>query len=195
MQEIPLSFTLKTGWPGSTLTKLVTSISTHREWPMELERPLHAEKGPWRSVGKGWADIVRDQRIGPESSLVFEVVDDSCLVVSVFHRLKVRSFTKTLRSSHFRGHSSKLDISTRFWRDTGVEQFEDQSYTLHGPLKVATVKTVVTRSPRQTWFFISSGWSRFCKANGLRVGDNVKFTCRESWHFDVNYVDSAEESI
>ena len=79
----------------------------HREWPIILERPLDVENVAWRSVGIGWGDFVRDHGIEPRSSLVFEVVDKAYIVVSLFPRAKLRSFTKTLWSSHLQSNSSK----------------------------------------------------------------------------------------
>ena len=86
MQEIPASFTAKTGWPTCEDCALVTSISTRKEWPLRIRRLPDAQRGISAvSIGGGWARFIADQHLGVGAFLTFEVVDSRRLVVAL-HR-------------------------------------------------------------------------------------------------------------
>ncbi|KAG0596237.1 hypothetical protein M758_UG235700 [Ceratodon purpureus] len=77
------TFTAKCGWPTSTHCILVTSISSKEEWFIQLE----LLEGPqWRnlvvSVDDGFSKFVGDNQVSVGDLLVFEWVDDCCLVVT-----------------------------------------------------------------------------------------------------------------
>ena len=54
-------------------------------------------------------------RLGLGNFLVFEVVDEECLVVSIFPRIPFRCFKKTLRASHSPGRSLAKLVSMFAW--------------------------------------------------------------------------------
>ena len=87
LQEIPKSFAAETGWPGAENCALVTSISTLKEWPLQIRR-LHGVCAGVAavSVGNGWAKFVEDQKLGVGAFLTFEVVDERRLVVALHNR-------------------------------------------------------------------------------------------------------------
>ena len=87
MQEIPEYFTAKTGWPGVADCALVTSISTLKEWPLQIRRLHNMRAGVAAvSVGGGWAKFIEDQKLGVGAFLTFEVVDKRRLVVALHNR-------------------------------------------------------------------------------------------------------------
>lgn len=87
MQEIPESFTNETGWPGDEECALVTSISTLKEWPLQIRRLPNVRTGVSAvSVGGGWSKFLEDQKLGDGAFLTFEVVDERRLVVALHNR-------------------------------------------------------------------------------------------------------------
>ena len=86
-QEIPASFTAKTGWPQVEECLLVTSISRAKEWPLQLRlHPGMPDGISAVSVGGGWAKFIADHQLGDGAFLTFEVVADDCLVVALHCR-------------------------------------------------------------------------------------------------------------
>ena len=85
-QEIPASFTAETCWPCVEECALVTSISTLKEWPLQIRRRPSMHGGISHvSIGGGWAKFVADQHLGDGALLTFEPVDERHLVVA-FHQ-------------------------------------------------------------------------------------------------------------
>ncbi|KAG0567633.1 hypothetical protein KC19_7G149900 [Ceratodon purpureus] len=90
--EIPKSFNAKCGWPGHLNYAMVTSITAKKQWPLQLKRFEHGLKKFAFSIGEGWPEFVADNHIGLRDLFVFEVVDDTCLVVRI-HRHRHRPAT------------------------------------------------------------------------------------------------------
>lgn len=93
-QEIPEPFSAETGWPGEDDCALMTSITTPKEWPLQVRR---IESGVLPgisavSVGAGWARFIAEQDLGLGAFLTFEVVDDRRLVVAVHQRCAAPDF-------------------------------------------------------------------------------------------------------
>lgn len=86
-QEIPASFSAETGWPCDEECALVTSISTEKEWPLQVRR-LPDVRGRMSavSVGGGWAKFLHDQQLGRGAFMTFELVDERRLVVALHQR-------------------------------------------------------------------------------------------------------------
>lgn len=79
--------TARTGWPGCEDCALVMSISTLNEWPLRMMLNWYdpCGEGSVHSVGTGWNKFVEDQMVGDGDLLIFKVVDERCLVVTI-HR-------------------------------------------------------------------------------------------------------------
>ena len=128
LQEIPTTFTYKTGWPGSQECAVVTSTAGNREWPVHFEiEDVGGGKRKATSVGPQWPRFLVEHEVLPGSILVFEVLDPRCLVVTIYHTESPRKevlareafalrrhsdgvvFQKRLRASHLRpGLSGRL---------------------------------------------------------------------------------------
>ncbi|KAG0597468.1 hypothetical protein M758_UG341400 [Ceratodon purpureus] len=84
--EIPPAFTKRTGWLDGADCSLVTSINFKNEWPVRFEQS--ASSGgvvAWSSVGSGYRKILEDNKVHLPVLLVFEMVDDNTLVVTIHH--------------------------------------------------------------------------------------------------------------
>lgn len=92
MQEIPKSFSARSGWPGHLDVTLVTSITREKQWPLQLRRVEPGSSLTAISIGSGWDEFVKDNGVGLGDLLVFEVVDEVCLVVTI-HRHRPRPAT------------------------------------------------------------------------------------------------------
>lgn len=101
LQEIPATFTAKTGWPSCEDCALVTSISTRKEWPLRIRRLPDAHRGISAvSIGGGWARFIADQHLGVGAFLTFEVVDSRRLVVAL-HRCSAPTDYSPLHQHRF----------------------------------------------------------------------------------------------
>ena len=80
------------------------------------------------------------------------------------------------------------DIPTAFWRTHGIEEFDGVCYTLNGPLLPWTVKTAARTFGKQTVCSFTKGWTAFCTANDLKLGDTLKFTWTGPVDFEVRKV-------
>ena len=86
-QEIPATFTAETGWPSEEECALVTSMSTLKEWPLQIRRLHPVLPGVSAvSIGGGWPKFVADHNLGVGAFLTFEVVDTRRLVASIHNR-------------------------------------------------------------------------------------------------------------
>ena len=86
-QEIPATFTIETGWPGSENCALVTSITMSKEWTLRLRRLPDMRRGVSAvSTGEGWARFMSDHGFGLGALLTFEVVDERRLAVGIHRR-------------------------------------------------------------------------------------------------------------
>ncbi|KAG0627449.1 hypothetical protein M758_2G201700 [Ceratodon purpureus] len=84
--SIPEEFSNATGWPRREECSLVTGMTPAKEWPIRFLRMSYASNlGRAHSIGGGWDKFVQDNCIRPGDLLVFEHVDDSCLVVTIHH--------------------------------------------------------------------------------------------------------------
>ena len=82
-----MHFTDETGWPFDEQCALVTSISSEKEWPLQVRRLSDVRGGISAvSVGGGWANFLADQNVGFGALMTFEVVDERRLVVALHHR-------------------------------------------------------------------------------------------------------------
>ena len=105
---------------------LLTSITNPKEWRIQFEPLVSVD-----DVGHGWQIFLVDQKVTARALLVFEVVDDHCLVVIVYHPnspwkvkvvLEVPSkpyldrlhFEKTMRASHLRTDFAMRMVSFPF---------------------------------------------------------------------------------
>ena len=78
--------TAETGWPHEEECALVTSISTAKEWPLQLRRLPKMPRGISAvSVGGGWTKFIADQHLGDGAFLTIEVVDERRLVVALHY--------------------------------------------------------------------------------------------------------------
>ncbi|KAG0608026.1 hypothetical protein M758_8G072200 [Ceratodon purpureus] len=206
--EIPRSFTKKTGFPMSPNCTLVTSVSAQKEWPIHFA--ITEEEGGQRratSIGHGWSVFLVDQDVKFGTLLVFENADDTCLAVTTYHPSSPRrivpagevglprrpsdgsSFKKTLRQSHLKsGANGRLDFPTPFWRELGLEHFRDSWFTLFGPFAAVRVKSFVYEGPRQTFCYLSKGWSEFVALNDFKFGDKLCFAAVGNLEFNVDRV-------
>ena len=212
------------------------------KWPVNFEI---ADGGPGNrtasSVGHGWSTFLADQDVKEGSLLLFEVVDTSCLVVTVTHHESPRKpqvegcsklqrrrsdgpvFEKTLRASHLgNGGTSRLvcsvhlllylfmpwvlvsiirsslnfltsrpgflpqDFPAPYCRQFPLEHFKDTWFTLSGPLAAVRVKSTVHVNPRQTFCYLSKGWSEFVALNDLKLGDTITFAAVGTQEFNVD---------
>jgi hypothetical protein len=71
---------------------------------------------------------------------------------------------------------SPQDVPSMFWRTEGAEGFDGCTYTLQGPTSACSVKTATQTFGKQTFCSFTKGWSRFCTANALKLGDTIQFT-------------------
>ncbi|KAG0572653.1 hypothetical protein KC19_VG113900 [Ceratodon purpureus] len=105
IKEVPPEFTSSTGWPGCPDCGIITSISTMKESPVRFER-IGAVA---RSVGDGWSNFLKEHYIRKDKFVVFELVDERCLVAVVYPLPGTPEFTKTLRVSHS-GHKNSAKL-------------------------------------------------------------------------------------
>ncbi|KAG0565589.1 hypothetical protein KC19_8G201700 [Ceratodon purpureus] len=86
--EVPASFTATTGWPGAAQCSLLTSLRDPKEWPLQMgQLPPSSRAGNAVSDSAGWINFLRHMPVSVGDILVFEHVDDRCLVASVaYHR-------------------------------------------------------------------------------------------------------------
>ncbi|KAG0595577.1 hypothetical protein M758_UG178300 [Ceratodon purpureus] len=145
--EIPETFTTKTGWPGETECAIETSISDRIGSPLSFNYVGRK----WVDVGSGWQTFLREHNVTVRKLVWFEMLDDRCLIASIYPREKGQTFTKTMQASHVRPFSStRLDIPMKFWRSVGEAKFDGVFYGLRGPLTKTVVKSTVTHTPAQT---------------------------------------------
>ncbi|KAG0566282.1 hypothetical protein KC19_7G052000 [Ceratodon purpureus] len=84
--SIPEEFSNATGWPRREQCALLTSMNPLNSWPIRfLRMSYRSNLGRAHSIGGGWDQFVRDNSVGPGDLLVFELVDDSSLVVTIHH--------------------------------------------------------------------------------------------------------------
>ncbi|KAG0596520.1 hypothetical protein M758_UG262100 [Ceratodon purpureus] len=177
--EIPAAFMKKTRWPGTSDCSLVTLVTSMKQWLVMLMR-RSAETVV--SVDKGWSDFLRDQEIQVGNFLVFEVVNDCCLAVTVYPPQNCTKFKKILKATYARSlNSARLDIPTAFWREVG----DGISYTLRGPSSEVVVKSCRHVSKTQTFCFFATGWCEYYTANDLKEGDTLVFSLIDSTTFHV----------
>ncbi|KAG0573492.1 hypothetical protein KC19_VG182900 [Ceratodon purpureus] len=105
-KEIPVAFTNKTKWPGEKQCALVTSMSS-KQWQVNFER----RNSSFVSTGTGWRDFLCDQELRIGNILVFEVVDERCLVVTINPYAEKTPFKKILRPTHLRENNSARLLS------------------------------------------------------------------------------------
>ena len=98
VQEIPAAFTKKTGWPETSDCILVTSTTSMKQWPVLFNR----QRGTIVSLYEGWTEFLHDQGIEVGNFMVFEYVDDQCLVVAIYPPESESKFKKTLKATHTR---------------------------------------------------------------------------------------------
>ncbi|KAG0555330.1 hypothetical protein KC19_12G161500 [Ceratodon purpureus] len=180
--DVPQEFTASTGWPGCADCGIITSSATMQESPVRFDRTGSVA----RSVGDGWARFLRDNNIRKGKFVVFEPVDERCLVAVVYPKSGTPEFTKKLRLSHTtKKNSAKLDIPSRFWRRYGSDNFDQRAFTLRGSKCSVTVKSVLKRTPRQTTCYFTEGWDKFRDQNDFGVGDTLVFTQVAHANFQV----------
>ena len=126
-QEIPHKFRKWTGWPRNSECSLITSITTLQQWPLRME-PSGTSGGRLasQSVGDGYRKFLNENDVTPPSLLVFEVVDDAALSVTIYrgdappparelpppkYEEGRRHFQKTLRVCHTRPAASTRLVS------------------------------------------------------------------------------------
>ncbi|KAG0604512.1 hypothetical protein M758_10G177000 [Ceratodon purpureus] len=204
--DIPPAFTEKTGWPQKPDCTLVMSSNAQKEWPI-LFSIVQASGGARTasSVGHGWTSFLQDQEVGQGSLLIFEFVDATSLAVTIYHPDRPRKiedvgeeqsnrrkahgpvFQKTLKASHVRqGHASRLDFPIAYWREYGADHFKDTYFTLSGPSRAVRVKSCVYVNPKQTFVYLSKGWSDFVAMNDFKVGDTLTFAAVGTQEFNVD---------
>ncbi|KAG0568345.1 hypothetical protein KC19_6G012900 [Ceratodon purpureus] len=183
LKEIPPAFTTKHRWPGTSDCCLVTSVTNMKQWFLMFVR----RGSIIVSDGEGWSDFLCDRGIGVGWFLVFEVVDECCLAVTICPpRESSKKFMKILTKTHTGAYkSARLDIPARFWRDLGEDKFDNVTYTLRGPSSEATVKATCYRSPTQTFCFFATGWREYCSLNNLKKGDSLVFSLIDTTVFHV----------
>lgn len=102
LQEVPPEFTASTGWPGCDDCGIVTSSKSIMEYPVKFDLSGVVVK----SVGDGWANFLRHQKIRKGKFIVLEPADERCLAAMVYPPANTPEFTKTLRASHNSPHHS-----------------------------------------------------------------------------------------
>ncbi|KAG0622390.1 hypothetical protein M758_3G094000 [Ceratodon purpureus] len=200
--EIPQKFRKRTGWPRNSDCSLITSITTLAQWPLRME-PSGSSGGrlAWQSVGDGYRNFLNDNNVTPPALLVFEVVDDAALSVTIHlgdasppgralpppkYEEDRGHFLKTLRACHTRPASStRLDIPTAYWRAVGDTRFDGHWYNLAGPLETVKVKSARYTSSKQTFCHFTKGWVDFVALNHLKMGDTLVFAEVSEAQFEV----------
>lgn len=77
------------------------------------------------------------------------------------------------------------DVPAAFWREHGLERFNGTWYILRGPQSPWTVKSAAYTFGKQKFCSFTQGWAGFCTANGLKLGDKLKFTKAGPVEFEV----------
>ena len=102
---MPPEFTASTGWPGCGDCGIVTSLDAVAEYPVKFTCTGVVAK----SIGDCWPKFLRHAKIRKGKFIVFEPVDERCLVATVYPPANAPEFMKTLRVTHnSRLHSAKL---------------------------------------------------------------------------------------
>ncbi|KAG0572752.1 hypothetical protein KC19_VG121900 [Ceratodon purpureus] len=84
--EVPAEFSSKTGWPGVENCAIVTSTK-FKEWPLrKTQLSSLTSLGFAMSDSAGWLKFLGDQDVSAGDVLVFEQVDERCLVASVAYQ-------------------------------------------------------------------------------------------------------------
>ena len=95
-QEVPPEFTAMTGWPGCADCDIVYPLNKASEFRVRFDRTGVIAS----SIGDGWPNFLRQNKIGKGKFIIFEPADERTLVAMVYPPADTPEFTKTLRVSH-----------------------------------------------------------------------------------------------